>query len=477
MSNVVNAHVRGTTCGTTPLYQYDYGQILKIHGVELPDAYEVHFSNTQNGNATVSIGNADGVQIPDIYLRSGAPVYAWIYLHTGEDDGETKYLITIPVIGRAAITGDTPTPVQQDAITQAIAALNNGVQRAEAAADGIEQTVADALAEAKESGEFDGPQGPQGERGETGAKGATGATGPTGQTGPAGAPGISPSITITDITGGHRITITDANGPHSFDVMDGNVADAPVQSVNGKTGAVVLNAADVGAGTYSKPAGGIPASDLAAGVIPSVPVQDVQVNGVSVLDAQGVANIPEAVNNGDYGVVKISSGNGIGRAANGYLYTVTSTDAQVKSGENSVRPISPANQHLSTFYGLAKAAGDTTQSASSNPVGTYTESAKSKISEMLNGSVSVSGTTPTITALPGIRYVCGEVATLDITLPESGIVDVVFESGSTPTVLTITPPTGQTVKWANGFDPTALDADTTYEINIADGLGVAGSWT
>ena len=93
------------------------------------------------------------------------------------------------------------------------------------------------------------------------------------------------------------------------------------------------------------------------------------------------------------------------------------------------------------------------------------------------GSVSVTGSTPAITALPGIRYICGEVSTLDITLPASGCVDVVFESGSTPTVLTVTPPTGQTVKWAGGFDPTSLEAGTTYEINIADGLGVAGSWT
>ncbi|MBQ1503472.1 MAG: hypothetical protein IIZ35_05645, partial [Clostridia bacterium] len=110
-------------------------------------------------------------------------------------------------------------------------------------------------------------------------------------------------------------------------------------------------------------------------------------------------------------------------------------------------------------------------------VGNYTDSAKSAISTMLTSPVSVSGSTPSITALPGIQYVCGEVATLDIMLPASGCIDVVFESGSTPTVLTITPPTGVTVKWANGFDPTALEANTTYEINIADGLGVAASWT
>ena len=114
-------------------------------------------------------------------------------------------------------------------------------------------------------------------------------------------------------------------------------------------------------------------------------------------------------------------------------------------------------------------------------MGNYTETAKSKISEMLNGSVSVTGTTPTITALSGIQYVCGEVSTLDITLPTSGIVDVVFESGSTPTVLTVTPQTGMTVEWANGFDSTALEADTLYELNIkmvgSKCLGVAGAWS
>lgn len=33
--------------------------------------------------------------------------------------------------------------------------------------------------------------------------------------------GVSPTITVTDIEGGHRVTITDANGEQYFDVMDG----------------------------------------------------------------------------------------------------------------------------------------------------------------------------------------------------------------------------------------------------------------
>ena len=36
-----------------------------------------------------------------------------------------------------------------------------------------------------------------------------------------GGSGVSPTIDVTDIDGGHRITITDAEGTKSFDVMDG----------------------------------------------------------------------------------------------------------------------------------------------------------------------------------------------------------------------------------------------------------------
>ncbi len=108
-----------------------------------------------------------------------------------------------------------------------------------------------------------------------------------------------------------------------------------------------------------------------------------------------------------------------------------------------------------------------------------TNAAETTIVDELNcAPVTVSGTTPSITALPGVRYICGEVSTITIVPPASGCVDVVFTSGSTPALLTVTPPTGMTMKWANGFDPTALDADTVYEINILYGrLGVVGSWT
>ena len=116
------------------LYQYDYGQVLRVTDLDLPVAYEVHFASDKTGNSVTQIGNADGVAIPDSVLLTARSFYAWFYLHEGEEDGETRYEILIPVIQRARPTNATPTPVQQDVITETIAALDDAVERAEAAA-------------------------------------------------------------------------------------------------------------------------------------------------------------------------------------------------------------------------------------------------------------------------------------------------------------------------------------------------------
>lgn len=102
------------------------------------------------------------------------------------------------------------------------------------------------------------------------------------------------------------------------------------------------------------------------------------------------------------------------------------------------------------------------------------------LSDLADNTISVSGTTPVITRQAGIRYICGECATLSVAAPASGCIDVLFESGSTATVLTITSAkTGVTdIKWMDGFDPDDLDANTIYEINILDGeFGVVAEWT
>ena len=57
--------------------------------------------------------------------------------------------------------------------------------------------------------------------GKNGEPGTAGAAGKDGATGPSGADGVSPTVTLTAITGGTRLTITDANGDHSTDIMNG----------------------------------------------------------------------------------------------------------------------------------------------------------------------------------------------------------------------------------------------------------------
>ena len=191
-------------------------------------------------------------------------------------------------------------------------------------------------------------------------------------------------------------------------------------------------------------------------------VEDVQINGTSILN-DGTANIPIA--DSQLGAVFVSPSvgeTGLDINSQGIISTFPAPTPLIKGGTNGHMPITPDHQHESAFYGLAKASG----------VGTYTEDAKSKISEMLGGSVSVSGATPTIVAKSGIRYVCGEVATLDFTPSQTGICDVVFTSGSTPTVVTLP----STVKFPDGSF--VAEADTTYEINILDGVyGAVMAWT
>lgn len=57
--------------------------------------------------------------------------------------------------------------------------------------------------------------------GKDGAAGADGAPGANGTDGKDGTDGVSPTVAITDISGGHQVTITDKNGDKSFNVMDG----------------------------------------------------------------------------------------------------------------------------------------------------------------------------------------------------------------------------------------------------------------
>ena len=82
--------------------------------------------------------------------------------------------------------------------------------------------------------------------------------------------------------------------------------------------------------------------------------------------------------------------------------------------------------------------------------------------------VTVTGATPSITAEANKRYLCGTLTSLTITLPESGMFEVVFTSGSTATTLT-----ASGVTFPSWF---SVEANYTYEISILDGMAVVAVW-
>ena len=426
-NNIVTAKFaeHQTAAWTQHLVQWDYGQVLRFEGLDLPEAYEVHFSNTPvAGETKTQIGNADGVTIPDEYLTSGESVYAFVYLHTGENDGETEYKITIPVTKRPRPSDEQPTPVEQSAIDQAIAALNIAVEKADEAIahypriedgtwhvwDVTEQAYVDTGVEA------------QGKQGEPGKDGEPGKNGEPGKDGEPGKNGISPAITVTDITDGHRVTITDAVGTKTFDVLNGEKGEPGTPGAPGAKGnpgdngiSPAVNVTEITGGhrVTITDASGEHTFDVMDGEDGSTvtvdsalsedsenPVQnkviakeitdvkedlnkkvdDVQINGSSILD-DGVANIPIA-SQGKLGLVQYNSTYGVFANASGRLAIFSAQENEIKGGAIDRRPITPIYQHESTFYGLTKAAGvDMAQSA--NPVGTYTDEAKIAIQKML----------------------------------------------------------------------------------------------
>lgn len=72
-----------------------------------------------------------------------------------------------------------------------------------------------------------GDKGDKGDPGQDGAKGADGKDGINGKDGVNGTDGIngidgvSPTVEVTEITGGHNVAITDKNGTKTFDVLNG----------------------------------------------------------------------------------------------------------------------------------------------------------------------------------------------------------------------------------------------------------------
>ncbi len=137
--------------------QWNYGEVLRIQGLNLPKAVEIHFSLEKTaGQAIPRIGTTkDGVTdvvIPDSLLENEGElqdyfVYVWIYL-TDATSGRTEHSLSIKVKARSKpeIPGGDD---NADPFREAIEEVNSAADRAESAeqkvAQHAEQTKADAI--------------------------------------------------------------------------------------------------------------------------------------------------------------------------------------------------------------------------------------------------------------------------------------------------------------------------------------------
>lgn len=132
---------------TQPRYTSDYGQVIEVVGVNLPEYFETYFANSPNDKAKKVLGHNGRVTIPQEYTANPGYVYAWVMVHDDITDGRAMYTIKVPIKKRAEPTDEEPLPEEVDIISQAIGALNDAVERTSASA----QTASDKASEASDS--------------------------------------------------------------------------------------------------------------------------------------------------------------------------------------------------------------------------------------------------------------------------------------------------------------------------------------
>ena len=104
MTLAVDISNTGSTVYTESVYQHDKNVTIVFEGADLPDEYEVIFSNTKDRGISVSCeGTPAGVLIPDELLSTGEYVYVWVRLVSSSEEKTEKSTVasvTIPVIPR-----------------------------------------------------------------------------------------------------------------------------------------------------------------------------------------------------------------------------------------------------------------------------------------------------------------------------------------------------------------------------------------
>lgn len=156
MNNIIIVKLDSTYAAVySGIWQWNYGQILRIQGGNLPKVVEVHFSLQDKGGDSITrigttVDGATDVPIPDSFLENGGraqdyKIYAFIYLEDGTA-GNTEYKIEMSVKSRPK--PEVPgTPEEPELFRETIKAVND-------AADRAEQAEQNAKASATEAGKY-----------------------------------------------------------------------------------------------------------------------------------------------------------------------------------------------------------------------------------------------------------------------------------------------------------------------------------
>lgn len=142
------------------VWQWDYGQELRIQGLNLPAAVEIHFALQETGGEAVTrVGvTQDGittVPIPDSMLEGAGnskdyQIYAWVYL-ADQVSGETIKRIKMQVRARP-MPEAFEAPEDGEIFRQAIEAVNEAAKRAEDAGKEAVSSAGEAREAATQAG-------------------------------------------------------------------------------------------------------------------------------------------------------------------------------------------------------------------------------------------------------------------------------------------------------------------------------------
>lgn len=156
MDNIIEVQFNEMLQRTRSIWQYDYGQVLKIlsGGVVLPNFLEVHFSLSRENEKCITrigttVNGAIEVQIPNELLNTENKthdyfIYAFIYVST-EKYGNTKCEIIIPVKSRIKPENPSEEPLPEPNIFhETVEAVNVAADRAKMAEQSAKESATEA---------------------------------------------------------------------------------------------------------------------------------------------------------------------------------------------------------------------------------------------------------------------------------------------------------------------------------------------